>query len=101
MRTVALLGVSRLVELQLEAARNLEEGNEPIAVVFNLLCELDTSCTKLGYRLADVVAVERDVGSSRYDFAALRRVNSEISLWCVQRSASHPPHRFRPDRVSP
>ena len=53
--------VLRLVQLHREAARDLEVGDEAVAVVRDRVRELDALRLQLGDGLLDVVAVERDV----------------------------------------
>lgn len=54
-RNRASLAVLRLIELNLEAARNLEERDQTVAVVLDLLGEFDPSGLKLPNGLTDIV----------------------------------------------
>src|SRR4030095_11558104 len=76
----SLLRVPGLVELDLEVARNFEEGNEPVAVVLNFLCELHPACPEFADGPGDVVAVEGNIGSSRCGVVGLCTAASKSTL---------------------
>src|SRR5690242_906595 len=74
----SVLGVARLIELDREAARHLEMGDQPVAPFYHRSGELDAARGELGDRLLDVVAVEGDV------VAAGRRAVSGVGGMATQ-----------------
>ena len=64
-KTMALLRVAWLVELDFDASGHLEPSDQAIAVVLDVTGELDAALLQLADGLVDVVAVKGNVMSAR------------------------------------
>jgi len=80
----ASFGVLGLVELYLEISRDLEVRHETVAMILDVLRELDASRAHFADRQGDVVAVEGDVRRSRLRFASFCRVDAKIGFGRIE-----------------
>jgi len=79
-----LLLVFGLIELDDEIARDFEVCDQAIAVVLNILGELDSPRLKLTHCLHNVIAVERDVSSTGRGFLAIGWMHTEVSFGRIE-----------------
>ena len=79
-----LLRVLRFVELNRESARNLEVSHEAVAVIFDLLSELDSAFPKSPHGLVNVVAIKRNIRSARSRIIAISWVQAYIGFGSIE-----------------
>ena len=79
-----LLGIFRLVELDLEVARYIEVRHETVSMVLNFLRKIHASFTQLGNRAVNIIAEKGDIRSAGWRLPSFYWMNTEIRFRSVE-----------------